>query len=252
MKKIINKIKIEIAHKYWLKYVSTKLEQFRNKHDGEDCFIIGNGPSLNKMDLTLLNDYNTFGLNKIYMIFNRMAFNLTYHVAVNPYVIKQSKKEFINLNCPSFLAYIPAKNNNIKSNNIHYLGDINTNKFFSKDITQGIRQGCTVTYVAMQLAYFMGFKRVYLIGVDHKFKQSGNPHDVQILTENDPNHFDPNYFKGQKWQLADIESIELSYLIAKYYFNKDGREIIDATIDGKLNIYNKMNFDECLLQAKKK
>ena len=53
----------------WEKNESPRLDLFRNIHKDEDCFIIGNGPSLNKMDLGLLNDYYTFGLNKIYMLF---------------------------------------------------------------------------------------------------------------------------------------------------------------------------------------
>ena len=32
-----------------------KLKDFRNIHAGERCFVIGNGPSLTRMDLSLLN-----------------------------------------------------------------------------------------------------------------------------------------------------------------------------------------------------
>jgi hypothetical protein len=251
MKKIIQKIKNEIALLVWKKYYSPKLAKFKNIHKGEDCFIIGNGPSLNKMDLTQLNDYYTFGLNKIYMIFKRMPFNISYHVAINSLIIKQSKNEISKLNCPSFLSYISAKNNNIKSKNVHLLGDIKPIDLFYKDLTEGIRQGSTVTFVAMQLAYFMGFKRVFLIGVDHNFQQSGNPHDTQKMVTDDVNHFDPNYFKGHNWHLADLEGSEMSYLTANYYFNKDKRKIYDATLNGKLNIFEKTSFDEALGMAKK-
>ena len=252
MKRIYHKIKNKISSKYWLKFEAQKLEQFKNRHQGEDCFIIGNGPSLNKMDLTLLNDYHTFGLNKIYLIFNRMPVDLSYHVAVNPLVIKQSKEEIKKINCDSFLSYLPAIENHLKSDNIYYLGDSKPSKFFYKNIMQGIHQGYTVTYVAMQLAYYMGFKRVFLVGVDHNFTQSGNPNEKQKMSGEDPNHFDPNYFKGQNWQLADLENIEVFYLIAQHYFEKNNREIIDATINGKLKIFKKADFDDVLKIAKKK
>ena len=253
MKRIYRKIRNEIIHKYWVKFKSPKLEEFRNKHKGEDCFIIGNGPSLNEMDLSLLNDYHTFGLNKIHLIFDRKPFDLSYHVAVNPYVIEQIKKEIVNLNCDSFLSYTPALINRITSKNIYYLGDTKSNEFFYKDITKGMRQGNTVTYVAMQLAYFMGFKNIYLIGVDHNFSQQGKPNEKQKMSGNDPNHFDPNYFKGQVWQLADLEGSEIHYLLAKYFFEKDNRNIFDATYMGKLDVFQKISFEKALsLAAKKK
>ena len=239
-------------HKFWSKFESPKLEQFRNKHKDEDCFIIGNGPSLNEMDLSLLNDYYTFGLNKIHLIFDRKPFDLSYHVAVNPHVIRQSKKEISNLNCQSFLSYVPAWINRVISDNIYYLGDTESNEFFYKDITKGMRQGHTVTYVAMQLAYFMGFKNIYLIGVDHNFNQQGKPNETQKMSGNDPNHFDPNYFKGQVWQLADLEGSEMHYLIAKYVFEKDSRNISDATQQGKLDIFQKLSFEKALSDAVKK
>ena len=252
MKRIYNKIIKKILIKYWFKFNSYKLEQFRNKHKGEDCFIIGNGPSLNKMDLSLLNEYHTFGLNKIFMIFDRKPFNLSYHVAVNSHVIKQSKREIIKLSCQSFLASVPALINSVISDNIFYLGGTKPNKSFFKDVTQGINEGYTVTYVAMQLAYFMGFKNIYLIGVDHNFNQMGSPNETQKMEGNDPNHFDPNYFKGQEWQLADLEASEVSYVIANYYFSKDGRKIFDATLNGKLNVFDKIDFNEAIKLAKKK
>lgn len=252
MKRLYRKIRNEIAHKYWLKFESSKLEQFRNKHKGEDCFIIGNGPSLNEMNLSFLNDYYTFGLNKIHLIFDRKPFNLSYHVAVNAHVIEQSKIEIINLNCQSFLSYLPALINRVTSDKIYYLGDTKYNQLFYKDITKGMNQGNTVTYVAMQIAYFMGFKNIYLIGVDHNFNQQGKPNETQKMSGNDPNHFDPNYFKGQVWQLADLDGSEMHYLIAKYFFEKDNRNIFDATHHGKLDIFQKLSFEKALSLAVKK
>ncbi|WP_408971725.1 tetratricopeptide repeat protein, partial [Planktothrix sp.] len=48
-----------------------KIRQFHNKHWGERCVIIGNGPSLNEMDLSFLKHEICFGTNKIYLGFER-------------------------------------------------------------------------------------------------------------------------------------------------------------------------------------
>lgn len=238
--------------KYQWKKQAQLLEPFRNIHQGQDCFIIGNGPSLNKMDLTKLNAYHSFGMNKIFLIFDRQPLQLSYHVAINALVIKQSKDVLSSLNCPSFISLDGILKNNIRAKNVYPLGDFPQETLFFKDITQGIKPGYTVTYVAMQLAYFMGFKRVFLVGVDHSFAQKGKANEKQIMQGDDQNHFDPNYFKGQAWHLADLENSEVYYTIAKYFYESDGRKIYDATVDGKLDIFEKVTFEEALQMASKK
>jgi len=230
--------------KWYLKY-APKLEQFKDKHKGEDCFIIGNGPSLASMDLTPLKDYHTFGLNKIYLIFDKVDLNLSYHVAVNKLVIEQSAEEFENLLCPSFLTYKTAHSLVRPLKHIFYIytGGPYT---FHKDLMKKIAEGFTVTFVAMQIAYYMGFKRVFLIGVDHSFKAVGNPNEKQLLKGEDQNHFDPYYFGNKEWQLPDLEASELSFLHARFRYQQSERQIIDATVDGKLTIFPKLSYDQAL------
>jgi hypothetical protein len=235
---------------WYFKY-SKKLSKFKDIHKGEDCFIIGNGPSLKKMNLSDLKNHHTFGLNKIYLLFNKFDLNLSYHVTVNPYVIEQSVKQFEELNCPSFLSF------RVSQKIIRHLSHINfimtSGPYtFQTDIQRPIFEGYTVTYVAMQIAFYMGFQRIFLIGVDHNFVAQGSPNDLQILKGDDPNHFSPNYFSNQKWQLPDLEASELSYNLARFFYSRNGRQIYDATIDGKLEIFPKITFEEAVSTCSKK
>lgn len=232
---------------WYFKY-GKKLERFYNIHQGESCFIIGNGPSLNKMDLSPLKNYHTFGLNKIYLMFDKVDLNLSYHVATNPFVIKQSISEFESLRCPSFLSYIPAHKlfRDLDHINYFFVGGPYT---FQSNISQKICEGHTVTYVAMQIAFYMGFSQVFLIGVDHNFVAKGNPNELQVLEGEDPNHFAPNYFSNQQWQLPDLEASELSYHLAKFHYNRANRKIFDATVNDKLQIFPKITYEEALSMA---
>lgn len=233
---------------WYLKY-NNSLRNFQNKHLGEDCFIIGNGPSLNKMDLSLLKGYHVFGLNKIYLMLKNQQINFSYLVAVNPLVIEQSKEIYEKMNVPIFLSYNASQN----INGSHIYKIRTTGEFrFAFSILDIISEGYTVTYVAIQLAYLMGFKRVFLIGVDHNFQQVGNPNSEQVLNSDDPNHFDPDYFKGQKWHLADLEGNDISYRIAKKMFEHDNRKIYNSTVGGKLEIFDRIIFEEALKIAKKR
>ena len=235
----------------WRRKFATKLGQFKDKHKGQDCFIIGNGPSLKNMDLSPLRKYHTFGQNKIFLLFDKVDLNLSYLVSVNKLVIEQSASEFEAMKCPVFLSYTAAKGVVAELPHIQRLHTMNLWSFY-EDITQPICEGNTVTYVSLQIAYYMGFSRVFLIGVDHSFKQAGQSHEVQIYKGDDENHFHPDYFKGQQWQLADVYGSEVSYHLANYYYKKDGRQILDATVGGKLDVFPKIDFEEALSLAKQK
>ena len=235
----------------WYLNYRAKLKKFRNLYEGKDCFIIGNGPSLNKMDLERLNDFYTFGLNKIYLIFDRIKLDIDFLVAVNPFVIEQSIKEFSSLNIPKFLSYHAIKDPKSIDEHTYFLFT-NSKLDFSENILNPINEGYTVTYIALQLAYYMGFKNVFLIGVDHNYSQKGIPNEKQLLSGEDINHFDPNYFKGQEWQLADLEASEIAYTIARFYYRRSNRLIYDATVNGKLNIFPKIDFHQAIQMAQKK
>ena len=236
----------------WFAFLRRRLKKYRDRHVGENCIIIGNGPSLNNMDLSLLKGCNTIGMNKIHLLFDKTFLDLSYHVSVNDHVLEQCQDVFWALECDSFISYEGASGGFVSKlfDDFNYLlvgGELR----FNEDISYPISAGSTVTFVAMQLAYYMGFRNVYLIGVDHSFKCNGKPHETQYLEGEDVNHFDPNYFSGSKWQLPDLEGSEAAYHLADYYFRKCGRNIYDATVAGQLNIFPKVSFQEAVSQCKR-
>ncbi|ALJ67732.1 MULTISPECIES: hypothetical protein [unclassified Synechocystis] len=79
-----------------------------------------------------------------------------------------------------------------------------------------------------------------------------NPNEKQILNSEDPNHFDSRYFSNQEWNLPDLEASELAFHLANFHFKRDSRKIYDATLEGKLNIFDKISFEQALSMAKPK
>jgi len=95
----------------------------------------------------------------------------------------------------------------------------------------------------LQLAYHLGFTKVILIGVDHSFVSAGKPNETIVSQGDDPNHFNPHYFgKGFRWQLPDLDTSEIAYTMAKQVYQENGRQILDATIGGQLDIFPKVDF----------
>ena len=219
-----------------------RLREMKDRYRGERCFIIGNGPSLRDMDLSVLRDEHTFGLNRAPLLFTRMGFQTTFLVCVNRLVIEQSGDELLNASCAKFVSwqgrrFLPA------SADVTYLKS-RRGLAFATDPSRGVWEGGTVTYVAMQLAHHFGFETVILIGVDHSFATKGPPNQETISAGSDPNHFDPSYFgKGYRWHLPDLERSEMAYGLAKRQFEASGRTILDATVGGKLTVFAKVSFD---------
>jgi hypothetical protein len=219
-----------------------RLRTFQDRHRGQRCFIIGNGPSLKQTDLSLLQDEYTFGLNRIYLLFDEMGFSTKYYISINRLVLEQFAGEIAaQVPCPRFTSW---EHRDIVRTlpDMHFVYRHNAASF-SRDVTRGVWGGTTVTYVAMQLAFYMGFQKVILIGVDHSFATKGKAHTTVISEGGDPNHFDPSYFgKGVRWQLPDLDTSEFAYGLARKNYKDAGREIVDATIGGQLQVFEKIDF----------
>lgn len=230
---------------HW-RYISRKgLGQFRNIHQGKRCFIMGNGPSLKQTDLTKLKNEYTFGMNRIYLAFDDMGFETSYYVSVNDLVIEQCANEILELKIPRFVSWRAGKRWLTQQENLYFLYTTYTEPKFAKDIRNRLWESATVTYVALQIAFFMGFDEVILIGVDHNFETKGKANTTIVSQGDDPNHFHPGYFgKGFRWQLPDLEMSEVGYRMAKEAFEKDGRKVLDATIGGKLTIFEKIDYNK--------
>jgi hypothetical protein len=222
---------------------ASTLSSFKNQHHGQRCFILGNGPSLKQTDLSKLQGEFTFGLNRIYLLFPELGFSTTYLVTVNQLVIDQCAAELAAVNALKFFPWTMRRHFS-SVQDVVYLRTYCAKPHFSTDANRPMWPGATVTFVAMQLAYHMGFSEAVLLGVDHSFTTQGKPHTTVVSAGDDPNHFAPNYFgKGFKWQLPDLESSEIAYRMAKQAFEADGRRIVDATLGGKLTVFSKIDYN---------
>jgi hypothetical protein len=221
-----------------------ELSMYHNMHQGKRCFVIGNGPSLKKIDLSHLRDEYTFGVNRIYLLFPELGFTTTYLVSVNELVLEQCAEDIKALSLPKFITW-RARKYYIEDPQVIFLDtDYTGPESFSPDMTKRIFEGFTVTYVALQLTFYMGFEEVILIGVDHSFATKGLPNTTVISLGDDPNHFTPGYFgKGFRWQLPDLEGSERAYSLARNAFARSNRKVLDATIDGKLTVFPKVSYE---------
>lgn len=205
----------------------------KNMHKGETCLIIGNGPSLNEIPLAFLQKYVTFGTNRIYLM---DGFEPTYYASVNPLVIEQSIEQINKMQCiGKFIRADLAE----RINDAIPLYSTGT-PMFSKSPLEHVYEGFTVTYVCMQLAYWMGFTTALLVGVDHRFTFEGQPNQQMTANGKDVNHFHPDYFAdGTQWNNPDLYRSEMAYRMARTNYAFDDRKIINLTPNTALDVFEK-------------
>lgn len=234
-----------------------ELKQFYNAFQGKRCFIIGNGPSLNRHDLSKLEGEYSFGVNSFYYKTKETGFRPFFYVVEDSSVMKENIKEIIDFEAPfKFFPTIYEKLHPKTPNTFFF--NMNRGFYeksspnyvvprFSTDASKILYCGQSVTHINLQLAFYMGFTEVYLIGMDFNYvipeshKRRG---DVLLSDTDDPNHFHKDYFgKGKTWKDPKLDRVILNYRMAKLAFESVGRSVYNATIGGKLEIFPRVNYN---------
>lgn len=242
-----------------------RLQSLHNMYQGERIFIIGNGPSLNKTPLEKLEGEYTFGVNRIYLLFDRIRWRPTFYTAFDWQVTPDNRDEINALRGMTF--FFPKRFQGLlrTGDDVYWYwlrngfpnGGRSVKDRFSYDITKGICQGGTVIVPAIQIAYYLGFDPIYLIGVDTDYKiadsvkQSGPDCFgdgvglyLESTKDDDVDHFDPRYFgKGRKWHNPNVPGMVRGHENCRAAIDAQGRHIYNATIGGKLEAFERVDFD---------
>jgi hypothetical protein len=221
--------------------VSIDLHGLHNTHRGQRCFFLGNGPSLNKLDLSLLERELVWASNRAYLLFDRISWRPSFYVLKDPDVIKRSADALnsLALELPATVFFYPEwviGTGVIKErDNICWFREVpGTETDYpscSLNADNGIVHSSTVATMALQLAVWMGFNPIILIGCDMSY----------VGTEAD--HFDPRYLDGsQHWILPDVDKMIAELKEAKRAADAQGITILNATAGGNLEAFSRVSY----------
>lgn len=227
-------------------------EQFRGC---KRCFLIGNGPSLNETDLEVLKHEVTFAVNGFFLKSKDLEWTPTFYL-IEDHLVAEDRAPWVNAFngpiklFPAYLGYaFPQSADTIFYN--HRPRKSFPHGFdFSLEADKVTYTGCTVTFSMLQLAAYLGFEEIYLIGVDATYSipsdaQDGEAYSVGVLDmkSDDPNHFDPDYFgKGFRWHDPQVDKMIEAYQEANRALEGTGQTIYNATIGGALEVFERRNF----------
>jgi FkbM family methyltransferase len=247
------------------KIYAPQLRALREKHAGQKrCFVIGNGPSLNRTDLEALAGEVSFAVNGFFLKSRKLSWSPTYYI-VEDHLVGEDRAHWINRFkgptklFPAYLAYCIEPAEDVVFFNHRPRKSYPGGFDFSLQADKITYTGCTVTFTALQIAAYMGFEEIYLIGVDADYDI---PKDVEQSKEYgtgvldmksaDPNHFDPTYFgNGYRWHDPQVDKMVEAYREARKVVSANGQVIYNAGVGGKLDVFERRDFNEVLPHARR-
>lgn len=233
------------------------VKSLKGVHEGDRCFIAGNGPSLANTNLDLIAGEYSFGLNRVSLIYDKTKWRPTYFVLVNeiaayssPHMFEKEimvnndlgitcivNEDFINPNkCRRHKQYEDLEN-------IYFVKSVGDRNFpfhddqWSYDPSNKVTKYGSCLMALVQIACYMGFKKIYLVGCDLGYKDLKDNVDINHFTK------EYNYIEEKNMSIHNKIMIE-SHLLIKRMTRKIGVEIINATVGGDLNLYKRENFEE--------
>lgn len=234
------------------------IKKLKDSHKGERCFIVATGPSLTINDLDKLKGEFTISMNSIVNIYDKTDYRPDIYMIQDKTVIEKIKdkinfddRTFVGVGnmgafCRSCITKREVKKIcNNKLPHIYYLDtaaswyhiNFKHSKFcpkFSSKCEKRIYDGCSVTYSAIQLAFYMGFSNIYLVGCDCNYSGS-----VRHIGE---------YDKETVFDKADQiqQKMMKSYEVALDYANNNDIRLFNATRGGMLEIVPRKDLDSIL------
>ena len=229
------------------------IAKLKDSHKGEQCFVIGNGPSLSAADLQLLHEHRIpcFGSNRIFKIFDQTDWRPNYFASEDVIILRGIQREVEAI--PAEKKFIPVnlkwyEGIDIQGADYFYLmyrGDLSDTFDMSLDAAHGVKCDATITTTCIQIAIYMGFSEIYLLGVDHNFAKMIDKNGNVVTDATIKNHFTEEYDKDIIDQGFQIDGATEAYLNIERLSRKLGSfRVYNATRGGKLEIFERVDFDK--------
>lgn len=230
-----------------------KLAAMKGAYAGKRCFFVGNGPSLRAEDLTKLHEHGevTFAFNRVYNIFDQTPWRPTFYISQDEKMLAGcvdvvDQLELENKLVPVQLKwYYDIRIHDAVYFNMNWQQKENPLDFeFSDEIAKEIFCASTGMYTAAQLAAYMGFSEINLIGVDHHFRTSVNNKGEIVIDDKVKDYFTDKYNEDKdKLYIPNTEKSTLTYVAMKRHCDQRGIRVYNATRGGKLEVFPRVEFD---------
>lgn len=233
---------------------SRRLKYLKNKYKGERCFLIGNGPSLTPEDLHAIRHEYTFGTNMVYKIFDQTDWRPSFHcVSDSIYATNLGQELYDKVKSPLFTIEKTFRKMDKKPDNTTYVACLPSERYRVRgDLLSYVMVKATVLSLAAELAFHMGFKEIYLLGVDCTNPHAAGGHFIENYSSKEVAEADLSRIKT-RMKSTNVSTKEIGehiidrslevYKRLNTYAKKHGIKIYNATRGGNLEIFPRVDFD---------
>lgn len=242
----------------------------KSMDNNETVYLLGNGPSLNKVDVHQLKTKNTISFNRAFIAYEDWGFDPTHYMVVDPVVMENTADDVNRMIADSkiqsfffrkrFDKYLSERNEKVKL--IDFKQRFWERGFrWSSDLK---RMGmiANVGATAIPVLCALGYKRVIILGTDCNYEEQ-NIKNVSIVEnegepdrrivyksegDNDPNHFRPDYFgKGTEYSKPQTQNHFNGWKFISKTYKKKGMEILLCSPGSRLaSLFPEIEFEEAI------
>ncbi|CAM8664418.1 6-hydroxymethylpterin diphosphokinase MptE-like [Comamonadaceae bacterium] len=227
---------------------------YQNIHQGETCYILGTGPSLNNLtpkQISALENEIVFGTNSLYKAKITETITPRYYALLDNLYWEQWSHTFSDvhekyrINPPVFITDLRAKNFAACANKNHQHIHIHSKKYpttkISDQLHKNIYAAMNVVSYCILAASYMGFKKIYLLGCDYNaFCTSGKGHAYNDSSELSQANYNLAFYLKFYWITT-----EFHYLIEQLTRSKN-IEVINLTDGSLLDAYKRLSTETIL------
>jgi hypothetical protein len=215
------------------------LSSFRDRHNGDRCFLIGNGPSLAKLDLSKLEGELAFTVNRGYLAASIGLPKTPYYVITDPLTYAPYSDEvrraevglrFYRADVCDLPEYRDAFDKEAAVRVPFHRAPTMDEGYFAEDPTTGVFRGFTVLLDAAQLAFMMGFRQVYVVGCDLDYHQA------------DTHVYGTGPIEQARLNVMPIPRVLTAMAVAARVFERHGRVFANAGVGGRLDTIPRVAF----------
>lgn len=233
-----------------------KLESLKNSCIGKRCFIICNGPSLTAEDLQKIYEHGdiSIAMNAIARIYDYTEWRPTFLSLTDDIIFTKKNKEMCRTCESSYKFYDRSRylrSLNTKGKKF-YLGFNESDKLlnepiFNPDATRMMPSIGTSAYACLELAVFLGCKKIYILGCDMSYAVNITRDGRIYYNNSGKEHFYGNKYEDLKTSNINpvpIWQLEIAFDTASKYAKDNGIKIYNATRGGMLESFPRVEIEE--------
>lgn len=243
-----------------VQHVLMKNKKFENIHAGERLFILCCGASIRSMDLTVLENEITMAVHSFYLHKDIKRIKPTYYCNAK---WEQSLKDLEEPYCKELKQYVGnaqyffsvdekeliEKIDVFEQEELNYYQYGPSNLLYEEiDLCQKIMPIQSVPILCLQLALYMGFKEIYLLGTEHdtlvalQYDHFYNKEESIISRSCEETDETGKLNDTYSHQVQCTYNLWEQYKVLKKIAEKKGVKIYNATIGGQLDIFDRVDF----------